>query len=272
MLIMYALPVWRAEKTKIFYQSHNDCVEGIVNKIMHFITRHLVARYANALMAVSQAASRFMYGRKGVGKTIILRNGIDIKKYEFSVEKRKRMRKNLGITDTFVLGHVGRFTYQKNHPFIISVFEQIQRENENVRLLLVGTGEDEDKIRRLVREKNLTQKVIFYGVSDCVEELLCAMDCFVFPSRYEGLGIVALEAQANGLPVVASSRVPEEVNVTELYRSLSLSDDSAKVWAKAILDFQEEKTDRRLRYKELAESGYDIKEAAGRLERIYRKA
>ena len=105
-----------------------------------------------------------------------------------------------------------------------------------------------------------------------MEELLCAMDCFIFPSHYEGLGIAALEAQANGLLVVASSCVPEEVNVTELYHTLSLSDDSAKVWAKAILAFQEKKTDRRLRYKELAESGYDIEEAAGRLERIYQEA
>ena len=272
MLMMYALPVWKAKKTKIFYQSHSDCVEGIVNKIMHFAIRHPVVKYASALMAVSQSAARFMYGRKKAEKTIILKNGIDIKKYEFCEEKRERVRRDLGIKDNFVLGHVGRFTYAKNHPFIIAVFEQIQRENEDARLLLAGAGEEEDKIRLLVQEKNLTEKVIFYGVSNCVEELLCAMDCFIFPSHYAGLGIADVEAQANGLLVVASSCVPEEVNVTELYHTLSLSDDSAKVWAKAILAFQEKKTDRRLRYKELAESGYDIEEAAGRLERIYQEA
>lgn len=269
MLIMYALPVWRSEKTKIFYQSHSDCVEGTVNKTVHFFSRRLVVKYANCKMAVSEAAARFMYGKKRGNETLILKNGINIKKYEFNEEIRKEIRKDLDINSDFVLGHVGRFTYSKNHPFIIEVFKRMCGMDSNLKLLLVGSGEDEDKIKQMVRERNLSEKVIFYGISNHVEELLCAMDCFIFPSNYEGLGIVALEAQANGLPVVASDRVPEETNVTELYRILSLTDDSSEVWANTILAFKEKKMDRKLRHQDLISKGYDIKETANKLEKIY---
>lgn len=269
MLIMYVLPVWRSGKTKIFYQSHNDCVDGRANKIVHFFVRHLVVKYSNCMIAVSKSAARFMYGKKRVAETIILKNGIEIKKYEFNEEIRKRIRRNLEIKDDFVLGHVGRFTYQKNHSFIVEVFGQIYKMNRNAKLLLVGSGEDEDKIKQMVRRKNLAENVIFYGGSNCVEELLCAMDCFIFPSNYEGLGIVALEAQANGLPVVASEYVPREASVTDLYRTLSLSEDLPVTWANTILGFKDKQVDRHLRYKELTENGYDIKEVAGRLERMY---
>lgn len=272
MLIMYALPVWRSGKIKIFYQSHNDCVDGMANRIVHFLIRHLVVKYANCKIAVSESAARFMYGKKRVAETVILKNGMDIKKYAFNEEIRKRIRGKLEIKDDFVLGHVGRFTYQKNHPFIIEVFEQMYKINRDTKLLLVGSGEDEDKIKQMVREKNLTEKVIFYGVSHCVEELLCAMDCFIFPSHYEGLGIVALEAQANGLPVVASEHVPKEANVTELYRTLSLSKDSPLIWANTILAFKEKQIDRQLRYQNLAENGYEIKEVASILDRMYLEA
>lgn len=272
MLIMYALPVWRSGKTKIFYQGHSDCVDGMANKIVHFFIKHLVVKYANCKIAVSESAARFMYGKKRMAETVILKNGMDIKKYEFNEEIRKRIRRNLEIKDDFVLGHVGRFTYPKNHPFIIEVFEQMHKINRNTKLLLVGVGKDEDKIKQMVREKNLTEKVIFYGVSHCVEELLCAMDCFIFPSHYEGLGIVALEAQANGLPVVASEHVPKEANVTELYRTLSLSKDSPLIWANTILAFKKKQIDRQLRYQDLAENGYDIQEVVGKLERMYLEA
>ena len=146
------------------------------------------------------------------------------------------------------------------------------KRDRDVKLLLVGTGEDEEKIRQMVQEKKLTEKVIFYGVSQCVETLLCAMDCFIFPSHYEGLGIAALEAQASGLPVVASEQVPKEAGATELYKALSLSEDAAETWAETILAFKKKKTGRQLRYQELAEKGYDIKETAEKLKRMYLEA
>ena len=158
------------------------------------------------------------------------------------------------------------------HSFIIKVFEQMYKRDRDVKLLLVGTGEDEEKIRQMVQEKKLTEKVIFYGVSQCVETLLCAMDCFIFPSHYEGLGIAALEAQASGLPVVASEQVPKEAGATELYKALSLSEDAAETWAETILAFKKKKTGRQLRYQELAEKGYDIKETAEKLKRMYLEA
>lgn len=272
MPIMYVLPIWKDAGIKIFYHSHSDCVKGTVNKILHFLFRHLVVKYTDCIIAVSESAARFMYGKKRVDKTIILKNGMNIKKYEFNEEIREKIRKDLEINNDFLLGHIGRFTYPKNHPFIIKIFEQMCKMDRNLKLLLVGAGEDEDKIKRMVQEKNLMERVIFYGVSNNVEELLCAMDCFIFPSVFEGLGIVALEAQANGLPVVASEYVPKEVNVTELYRTLSLSEDAPVIWANTILSFKGKKVDRQSRYQELIASGYDIKEVAGKLERMYLEA
>lgn len=272
MLIMYALPVWRLRKTEIIFHSHSDCVEGSINKILHCLFRHYVVKYANYTIAVSEPAARFMYGKKKADKAIILKNGIDIEKYEFNEEIRKEIRRNLEIKNNFVLGHVGRFTYSKNHPFIIEVFEQVYKLNPSAKLLLVGAGEDEKKIKQMVKKKNLMESVIFYGNSDCVEKLLCAMDCFVFPSHYEGLGIVVLEAQANGLPVVVSEHVPEEAKATELYTTLSLLNDSPAVWAKTILALREKATDRELKYQDLVAGGYDIKDTADKLERIYLNA
>ena len=272
MLLMYALPVWKSAETKIFYQSHSDCVVGTANKIFHSFFRHLVVKAADCIIAVSEPAAGFMYGNKRVTETVILKNGMDIKKYKFQEKVRDEIRRKLEVGDAYMLGHVGRFTYSKNHSFIIKVFEQMYKRDRDVKLLLVGTGEDEEKIRQMVQEKKLTEKVIFYGVSQCVETLLCAMDCFIFPSHYEGLGIAALEAQASGLPVVASEQVPKEAGATELYKALSLSEDAAETWAETILAFKKKKTGRQLRYQELAEKGYDIKETAEKLKRMYLEA
>lgn len=269
MLIMYALPVWKSDDTKLIYQSHCDSVDGFANRILHAFFKGVVVKHTDVRAAVSGKAARFMYGERYAKDTVILKNGIAIQKYEFHEETRERVRTELGLSEKFVLGHVGRFTYPKNHPFVIEVFEQLHKVDDEARLLLIGKGEDEDAIRQLVEQKKLTESVIFYGVSDCVEELLCAMDCFIFPSNYEGLGIVALEAQANGLPVVASSAVPKEAKVTDIYRSLSLTEDSPEVWAETILEFRDAVPARQSRYEELSASGYDIVKVSKELEKIY---
>lgn len=269
MLIVYALPVWKSKNTKIFYQSHNDCVDGFINLFFHFLFRYIVLACVDYKIAVSNVAAQFMYGKKGLKKIYILKNGIDVNKYMFNDKLRKIVRNRLGIQEEFVIGHIGRFTYQKNHQFIIKVFEKIQKTDLDTRLLLVGNGEEQQKIEQLVREKNLTDKVIFYGISKCVEEVLCAMDCFIFPSNYEGLGIVVLEAQANGLPVVASDRVPVEAKVTDRCIMLSLTQDTPQVWADTILHFKTIDSNRQLINQKLKENGYDIQEIANELKKIY---
>lgn len=268
MLIVYTFPVWKSKNTKIIFQSHSDLIDGFINKLFHKIFKFLVIQHTDYKMAVSQSAARFMYGEKNVFNTFILKNGIDIKRYEFHTEIREKIRGKLNIQDDFVLGHIGRFSYTKNHPFIINVFEKLLEKNINSKLLLVGYGEDEKKIKEIIRTKRLENHIIFYGITKCAEELLCAMDCFIFPSIHEGLGIVALEAQASGLPVVASNNVPKEAAVTDLYLSLSLA-DSLDTWVNTILSFKDQRNNRKQKYQELSSKGYDILDVTNVLEKIY---
>lgn len=268
MLIMYALPVWKDEKVRIVYQSHIDTIKGVSNQILHGFFQYFVKKYVDCCIAVSQIAAEFMYGSTGAKDSVILRNGIEIKHFLFDKEMRMEIRKKLSIESKYVIGHIGRFSAQKNHLFLIDVFKDIHTQNPDTVLLLIGNGEDEQKIREKVAECQLTESVIFYGTSNDVPKLLCAMDCFVFPSAWEGLGIVAIEAQANGLPVIASTQVPEEAKVTDLFEYRNL-DDAISEWSSIILE-KNITPDNRKKYNAIvAESGYDIGQVAKELENIY---
>lgn len=271
MLMIYAFPVWKEKKIKIVYHSHAAMVEGIGNKVLHLLFRYFVNKYSDCKIAVSKLAAQFMYGKKGMSDAVIIKNGIDINKYVFHLELRKNLRSTLSIENSFVLGHVGRFSREKNHPFIIRVFEQLHKIDTDAKLLLIGDGEDKSKIEKMVQEKGLLEDVIFYGTSDSVGELLCAMDCFIFPSYHEGFSIALIEAQANGLPIIVSNAIPEEAVITDSCKSLDISADSIEIWVRAILSFKEEKANRSLGYREILFKEYDIMQAAKKLEKIYIK-
>ena len=268
MLIMYTLPVW-GSRTKIIYHSHCDSVVGFHNYILHIFFRKIVTKYAEKKVAVSKKAARFMFGKKNISSSIILKNGIQVDKFMFCEDTYKRIRKELGVKDEFLIGHIGRFSYQKNQKFLIKVFHNIAKYESKVCLLLVGNGKDEEMIKRLVLEKGLSDKVIFYGTSNNVENLLCAMDCFVFPSNYEGLGIVAIEAQASGLPVVASTKIPNEAKISDTFISLSLTEDSIDSWTNKILNMKKITIDRKLMNTKIRDSGYDIVDVSKELEKMY---
>ena len=165
--------------------------------------------------------------------TLVMRNGIDLDSYKN--QPRTKLRKHWGIDENcFVLGHVGRFNKVKNHTKIIEVFSALKKMQPSAKLLLVGDGEDMDKIKNQAAEMHLKEDVIFTGARNDVPAMMSMMDCFIFPSLFEGLGIVLLEAQAAGLRCVVSDTVPEETTVTEKVVRLSLQ-DSATHWAKAVL-------------------------------------
>lgn len=271
MLIIYVLPILGLNMTKIIYQSHTDSIEGMGNYILHSLFKKVVKKYSNIKIAVSESAAKYMFDTIDSSEIIILKNGISIEKFKFLEDVRQKIRNDLKLQDEFLIGHIGRFTYSKNQRFIVEVFEEIVKYETNVSLLLVGRGEDEGLIKKIVAEKKLSNKVIFYGTSDNVEELLGAMDCFIFPSNYEGLGIVALEAQASGLPVVASTNVPKEAKISELFISLSLTEDSIETWAKKILEIKGNIVDRKYINEQVKTSGYDITDVSKRLEDIYIK-
>ena len=227
--------------------------------------KHNIARYATHLFACGKEAGRWMFRTDNFQ---ILNNAIDAETYVYNSGVRDKMRKKLGIDrDTFVFGHVGRFTTEKNHLFLIDVFAEIAKRQNDSRLLLVGDGELQGAVKKKCYSAGLDDKIIFAGVREDVPELLQAMDVFLFPSLFEGLGIAVIEAQAAGLPCLISEGVPLECEKTEgLVYQLKL-ESGADCWAEKALQCTHKKRSNTL--EQIRKSGFDIKEAAIKLQEFY---
>lgn len=216
--------------------SHSTAAPGETKKnILKFLLRPFSKLFPTHLCACSRFAGEWLYGKRTMeqGKVTIFNNAIDTQKFAFDPVVRAEVRKELNITDdTFVVGHVGRFCYQKNQEFLVDVFAEVHRKNPNTVLLMVGIGETMEMIRAKVKTLSLSDSVIFTGARNDVHRLYQAMDIFVLPSRYEGLGMVVVEAQCAGLPVIVSDKVPTEAKACEDVTFLPL--DSASKWAETI--------------------------------------
>ena len=213
--------------------SNGEGVSALVKNIMQFPIRCT----ADYMFACSESAGEWLFGSKAIEKENfkVIANGIDLKRFAFDEAKRRQTREMLGISeDTVVIGHVGRFTEPKNHKFLIDVFSEFQNKVPNSKLLLVGDGELMPAIKEKVSEKNIQEKVIFVGNRSDTEVFYQAMDVFVFPSLWEGLGIVAIEAIANGLTVIASEGVPGAIALSERVFFLSLG--SVEKWVKYLVN------------------------------------
>lgn len=228
---------WAAGVPIRILHNHSTSSPGETKRnIMKFILRPLARLFANHYLACSRFAGDWMYGQKMMdsGKVTVINNAIDLKKYAFNLQKRKVLRKKLGVADEFVVGHVGRFMYQKNHDFLIDIFAEAHRKIPQMVLLLIGDGPLREGIEEKVRGLNLIENVRFLGVRDDVQDLYNAMDLFILPSHYEGLGMVGVEAQANGLNVLASTAVPDEMKFTNLVQFEDLKNDTSK-WSDRII-------------------------------------
>lgn len=266
MLIMYAMPVWLSKKTKIIYQSHVDYATPVW---IHKIFKKIVCRVCDYYIAVSEQAARWMYAERIIhsNRFFIVRNGIDINKFLFNKEKRDHIRHELDADGKFILGHVGRFTEAKNHLQLLDIFCEVYKRNRNSILLLVGDGPRIEMAKQKAEKLNLSDAVIFYGTTEHVEDLMQAMDVFLFPSKWEGLGIVAVEAQAADLPVIASDKVPQEAKILDKFEYCSLKDSSNK-WAELILTYSIAK-ERKNQYSAIESAGYSAKTSVRQIERLY---
>lgn len=239
---------------------------GAIMKRKSRIARFLFAKYCDYLFADSKKAGEFMFNRDDVE---VIRMGIDSKKYVFDNAVRKTIKQKLGINEsTTVLGHVGRFAYAKNHKFLIEIFDEYQKINPNSVLVLVGEGDLCEEIRKKVEILGLQKSVIFYGFTDKVYEIMQAMDIFVLPSHSEGLGIVAIEAQASGMPIVVSTAVPREAVLLCNAHTIELS-LPAKDWAMKIQ--QVLNTEKRIPTSQqtIIDAGFDIQTVTEHLQEIY---
>lgn len=243
----------------------------LLKMLLHRIAVNKYTQYATELWACSESAAKFMFSTAELSrrKYQFIPNGIDTKRFQFDAEERISVRKKLGLQDDLVIGNVGRLCYQKNQMFLLDVFAEVCRRHPQSRLLLVGDGETKEALMYKASRLKVSDKVIFYGVSDCVEKLFLAMDVFVFPSKFEGLGIVALEAQASGLPTICSSHVPDEACVmNKLCYKLSLL-DGVKSWSDAILEGQRSQEQRASYAGLVREAGFDYRDVVRIVEKAY---
>lgn len=243
---------------------------GLIKTLYQIPIRYLADYY----FACSELAGKWLYGDKIIksSRFTVLRNAINIEKFLFSQQIRNQVRKELGINKQYVIGHVGRFHDSKNHIFLVDIFHEISKIKKDVKLLLVGDGENRQKVMEKIDDLNLAEKVILTGVRNDVNRLMMAMDIFVFPSKYEGLGMVLIEAQYCGLKCVVSDIIPKEAFVSDNIESVDLSDDIEK-WVNTIIA-QEEKCNSNNRHEFLESNSfksYSIEETSKFLENFYLK-
>lgn len=246
--------------------SNGKGLSGYIKDLMQLPIRNI----ADYFFACSEDAGKWLFGEKVIKQSNykVIPNGICIDKFKFNLQKRKYIRRELGIQpDEIVIGHVGRFVKAKNHEFLLILFAAYTNQNNKSRLLLLGDGELLPEIKRLSIELGIEEKVLFLGSKFNTEDFYQAMDAFVFPSLWEGLGIVAIEAQANGLPCVVSNHIPSEAVVTENVVSLSL--ECINDWVRELQKIKIREyngislcSDRRLLH-------YDMKDISKKMQQFY---
>lgn len=250
---------------RIILHSHcSGCSERAFKRLLNDFFRALSRRIGNEFAACSEQAAEYMFGTK---KFILLKNGIDTAAFAFDREIRKAERERLGIGDSLAVGNVGRLAPLKNHTFLLDVFAELLKICENSVLVIAGDGELSETLKQKAAALGILDKVIFLGDVDNASALYQALDCFVFPSLSEGLGIAAVEAQASGLVTVCSDGVPKEAAVTGLCSFMPPA-ASPKEWAEHIIS-QCTGYERRSCADEVRAAGYDIHDTAKQLEKIY---
>ena len=251
--------------------SHNSSDEltmSLLRRLLVAFNRLLMLLFATDFFACSEKAGKWMFGNR---QFTVIHNAVDTQKFSFSASKREEVRRALGLQGELVIGHVGRFSYQKNHVFLIRAFAQLVKLRPDSVLLLVGTAlpgnEEFLEAARLETEKlGLTEQVRFLGLREDVNELMQAMDVFLMPSRFEGLPLVGIEAQSAGLPCVFADTISDELKLTELANFVSL-EAPLDVWADFMLKAR--KDSRQSHSAMLAAAGYDVQAEAEKVERLY---
>ena len=265
--ILLLIVLKRFPNIKVIVHSHNTYPSvGGKFDILHYFNRCFLYKLADCHLACSDNAGKWMYGK---GSFEVIKNGIDTKAFKYNTASRDDVRCNFRIgKNSFVVGHVGRFTEQKNHSKLIDIFLNIKKTHEDSYLLLIGCGELENVIKDKVQDLGLNNSVFFCGAQHDVNKYLCAMDAFVFPSIWEGLGIVAIEAQASGLNTYLSKEIPKEVEITDAVTWFDIKDDPVDI-SKQIRIEKITKNVRLARNIEVVNRDYDMAKSAKRLQQIY---
>lgn len=261
----YGIPVRIAHAHNTGFQTSSKTAQ-----LLGDLFKSPLRRYATNCLACSDLAGQWMFGKRWMaeGKVTVLSNGIPLQKYAFRPEVRHKVRVgwNAG-PNTLVVGHVGRFTKQKNHSFLLEIFAELHRKHPDSMLVLAGVGELQEEIRRKSDEVHLTDSVRFLGFRSDVANLLQGMDVFLMPSLYEGFPVTGVEAQAAGLPCVFSDTITREVKILDEVEYLPLNVPAVQ-WADTIAHLSEG-GDRQQACNILIAKGYDVHTMAEKLLQIY---
>ncbi|MBQ2960354.1 MAG: glycosyltransferase family 1 protein [Oscillospiraceae bacterium] len=261
------LPVAKKHGVKTIIHSHSTSNGTGAMAMAKNAMQYPLKKQADILMACSTEAGRWLYGDKAMksDKYILMPNGVDLERFSYSDEARKRLRKELGIEGKFVVGHVGRYLPDKNHAFLLEAFAKLHEKQPNSVLLLVGEGGAQLEAAQKAVKLGIAEHVIMTGNRSDVPELLSAMDIFAFPSIREGLPMTLIEAQANGLTCLISDRISPDVDISPLIKRMPI--DDAERWAWEMLGEhkrQDVKDD-------IRKAGFDVKESAKKMAELYRK-
>ncbi len=252
----------------IISHAHNSKMPMDSKAIFRWWWKKRMMQYINAYFSCGEIASHWFFGAKKAKEAFVMNNSIEAEKFRYNKEADTHFRKVLQAENTVNFIHVGNFTFQKNHDFLISIFSEIQKLQPNAKLFLIGRDTHTDikeKVENKINQLNIKDKVVFLGERSNVNEILQAMDCFIFPSLFEGFGIAYLEAQASGLPCIISEFVPEEANVIpENTHRISLK-NTAEDWAKKITDTLKTSTRLSNAPDKVIASGYDAANNAKQL-------
>ena len=251
--------------------AHNHSVPGgneLKRNIAKNILRCFSKLFSTDYFACSEKAGRWMFGDKAFdgGKVYVLKNAVDFQKFNISDDEVDAQKAELGIQNKLVIGHVGRFTYAKNHQFLLDIFKEVMKEKESAVLLLVGDGELHDEIVQGIKNRGIENNVVLVGKVQTPEKYYRLNDVIVLPSVFEGLSMSTVESQVAGVPVVISKAIPEEAIISDgcVYMDIK---ESPSMWAKTVVNM----IDRKMHLTDAAED-YDIKVQSPKLEAWYYKA
>lgn len=264
----YAAPVRVAlvAGLRVMVHSHNAGAQRRLTRVLHRVNRSTIPWRRITKLAVSEPAGAWMFGEAGTD--VLAPNGIDVERFAFDPAARARVRAEFDLADLAVVGHVGGFLPAKNHLFLLRAFALLATARPDVALLLVGGGPLIEQARHESARLGLGGRVVFTGPRDDVPDLLAAMDCFAFPSVFEGFGLAVLEAEANGLPCVVSEAVPAEVVLDPAGGRLPL-DVGLEAWAARLADALDAPRRRGDGVARVAGAGYSLAERARLVTDVY---
>ena len=256
---------WKYDVPVRIAHSHSSFTFGLHNKILHYLNRIFIHKICTHYLACSDVAGKWFFGKHPFD---IVKNGIDVEDFRFSEAIRNEERQKLNIThDNLVIGHAGRFSSEKNHEYLIDIFNEVRQFSDKSILLLAGSGDLLEKTKKKVEHLRLSPYVHFLGQRHDVNRLMQAMDCFVMPSTFEGLPFVLVEAQCAGLPCYVSDNVSKSSALLPSTKFFSLT-TPAKLWAQEICSVGIV-TNRHHGAEEIISQGYSINGIIDSLQTIY---